>query len=223
MNYIKHLNKAMQQFYDDDRLLSTHISLYMALFQVWNQNRFANPISINRTEVMRSAKISSLSTYTKCLRQLHDWQYIEYIPSHNPLTGSRVNLYNFCTTDCTSNCTTTRTPSVQVSVQLPYINNININKESETGIPPPLEEVLIFFKEKELPEAEAEKFYNYFQSNGWKVGGKAPMKDWNAAARNWISNITKFNGHETNKQTNTGRPKAGNLHTGNDKDYSEPL
>ena len=32
---------------------------------------------------------------------------------------------------------------------------------------------------------EAEKFFDHFSSNGWRVGGKAPMKDWKAAARNW--------------------------------------
>ncbi|HVD99967.1 MAG TPA: hypothetical protein VNB90_17290 [Cytophagaceae bacterium] len=218
MNYIRHLNKVMELFYEDDRLLTTHITLYLALFQVWNENRFLNPISISRMEIMKAAKISSLSTYTKCLRQLHEWKYIEYIPSFNPLHGSKVNLYNFCTGDQTAS----RTSTVQVDVQPPYINNINRNKEGETDIPI-LEEVLIFFKEKEYPEAEAEKFYNYYQSNGWKVGGKAPMKDWRAATLNWMSNTAKFNSHESTKQTGTNQPKAGNLHTGNDKDYSEPL
>lgn len=27
----------------------------------------------------------------------------------------------------------------------------------------------------------AERFWNFYQSNGWKVSGKAPMKDWRAA------------------------------------------
>lgn len=27
----------------------------------------------------------------------------------------------------------------------------------------------------------AERFWNFYQSNGWKVSGKAPMKDWKAA------------------------------------------
>lgn len=35
--------------------------------------------------------------------------------------------------------------------------------------------------------AEAEKFFNYYESNGWKVG-KNPMKSWEAAARNWMKN-----------------------------------
>lgn len=223
MNYIKHLNKTMQLFYEDDRLLSTHITVYMALFQVWNANRFLNPIFINRLEIMKAAKINSFSTYTKCLRQLHEWEYLEYLPTHNPMVGTRINLYNFCTTECKSDYTTTPTKTVQPTVQLPYINNSNKNKEGETADIPSLEEVLIFFKENEFPEQEAEKFFNYFQSNGWKVGGKAPMKDWQAASRNWMLNAAKFNTHERIKQTDSRQPKAGNLHTGNDKDYSEPL
>ena len=38
---------------------------------------------------------------------------------------------------------------------------------------------------------EAEKFFDYFQSNGWRVGGRAAMKDWRAAARNWVRRVIK--------------------------------
>ncbi len=34
---------------------------------------------------------------------------------------------------------------------------------------------------------EAEKFFNYYESNGWRVG-KNPMKNWKAAAANWMKN-----------------------------------
>lgn len=30
-------------------------------------------------------------------------------------------------------------------------------------------------------------FYDYYESNGWRVG-KTPMKDWQAAIRNWVRN-----------------------------------
>ena len=32
---------------------------------------------------------------------------------------------------------------------------------------------------------EASTFVDHFTSNGWKVGGKAPMRDWQAAVRNF--------------------------------------
>jgi hypothetical protein len=45
--------------------------------------------------------------------------------------------------------------------------------------------VKVYFAEINCPPEEAEKFFDHFESNGWKVGGKAPMRDWQAAARNW--------------------------------------
>lgn len=45
----------------------------------------------------------------------------------------------------------------------------------------------------------AEKFWNYYQSNGWKIGNKAPMKDWKAAfcsqwqTLKWMEDINMLN------------------------------
>ena len=54
-----------------------------------------------------------------------------------------------------------------------------------------MEEVRAYFREKGLPSAsaqtEAEKFIDRYTANGWLVG-KARMKDWKAAARNWLRN-----------------------------------
>jgi hypothetical protein len=80
-------------------------------------------------------------------------------------------------------------------------------------VPGTLDEVKKYFEEQKSNQQEAEKFFNYFQSNGWKVGGRAPMQDWHAAARNWILNSSKFEHKKTNQ----------NLHTSSDKNYSEPL
>lgn len=38
-----------------------------------------------------------------------------------------------------------------------------------------------------LPAGEAEKWWDYYASNGWKVG-RNPMRDWRAAVRNWKRN-----------------------------------
>lgn len=34
-------------------------------------------------------------------------------------------------------------------------------------------------------QIDANRFYDHYESNGWKVG-KNPMKDWRAAVRNWV-------------------------------------
>lgn len=39
---------------------------------------------------------------------------------------------------------------------------------------------------------DAEKFYDYYSSNGWKVG-KNPMKDWKASVRTWEKNTSQEN------------------------------
>lgn len=49
--------------------------------------------------------------------------------------------------------------------------------------PPSLEEVVSFFAT--MGRVDGPVFFDHFTSNGWKVGGKTPMKDWHAAARNW--------------------------------------
>ena len=48
---------------------------------------------------------------------------------------------------------------------------------------PTLEEVQAYCKERKS-SISAEYFYDYYESNGWKVG-KNPMKDWKATVRRW--------------------------------------
>lgn len=67
----------------------------------------------------------------------------------------------------------------------------NIEEEKELNIsnrrfaPPTQEQATSYFQELNHPE-EAAKFVDYFTANGWKISGRAPMRDWQAAARNWV-------------------------------------
>lgn len=97
INYIKHLNGVLLQFSKDSRLNPTHISLYVALFQVWNYNFFKGEFYINREEVMAYSKIGSKSTYHRCIKELSHWNYLLYTPSHNPFKGSRIKMFDFGT------------------------------------------------------------------------------------------------------------------------------
>lgn len=269
MNYIRHLTAFLQKVKSDNRLNSSHISLYLALFHYWNLNMFENPISVSRAQMLELSRIGSQHTYYKCLKELHLFGYIRYIPSHHPSKGCLVSL---CTFDITSdeacanmhNLNDKNSTSIAAKMHKygcknditlaakmqPSINNINNktyssentqaqkmdSKQIESGketnvmnkkakrkkvapkkekveLPPSLDQVKTFFKIESFPELEAHKFFNYFQSNGWKVGGKSPMKDWHAAARNWMLNAQKF--------ANTGKPNSTNLNT--NKRYDIPL
>lgn len=64
-----------------------------------------------------------------------------------------------------------------------------IGKESTGGSKsvfskPELAEVQAYGAEIGMDPADVESWYDHFQSNGWKVGGKSPMKDWKSALRN---------------------------------------
>lgn len=51
--------------------------------------------------------------------------------------------------------------------------------------PPTISDVAAFCQENGY-SVPAERFVNYYTSNGWRVG-KNPMKDWRAAVRTWAS------------------------------------
>ncbi len=225
MNYIKHLNNVFIMIAEDDRLSPGHVSLYMALFQLWNLNHFENPISITREEMKQASKVGSNNTYVKYLKELTEWNYIQYKPSYNPFIGSEVNLYRFDTSTVQA-LIQERLKSGTGTVQalIPPINNIKLykHKERETDFEPPtLEALKIFFKKmteqkrlKISSNQETEKFYNHYQSNGWKVG-KNPMQDWQAAAQSWLLKSAEFNKSE--------KPLYGHLHTNQNKDYDQPV
>ncbi len=306
MNYIKHLTGFFDRIVQDRNLNPTHISLYVALFQFWNVNRFQNPISITRDEVMRISKICSKATYHKCMRELNEKGYIKYEPSFNPFKGSMVILFNFSedlkpvqkrvsnTEKILPNYeqvvnkqrTSDETSIEQALVpSINYINKTNISNDLNLGEQtqnfqiddnviarneaisekekspakkemtetladddrqisstfadtdekqteksrqkefvtssavekPTIENVKTFFQENNFPELEANKFFNYFSSNGWLVGGKTPMVNWQAAAKNWMLNANKFNTTEPKSD------RAKHLNTTTDKDYAEPL
>lgn len=74
------------------------------------------------------------------------------------------------------------------------IGKVSIGKESIEDIadkpqktkrfsPPSVEEVKEYCKERGN-NVDAERFVDYYTSNGWHVG-KNPMKDWKAAVRTW--------------------------------------
>lgn len=233
MNYINHLTAVIERFADEENLNPTHVSLYLALFYLWNMNRFNNPLSVNRSEVMAVSRIGSKSTYHKCLKELHEKGFIMYHPSHNPMKGSLIDLSKFGTPCGTT--TGTSTEQVVEQALVPSLNNINTSDKKKNIIftIPSIDEVKAFFKN----DLEAEKFFNYYSANGWKVGGKTPMKDWKAAGRNWMLNSKKFNSNN-----NSGSPHrfpsqvegkgadekgaevtSGHLNVNQDKDYSVPL
>jgi hypothetical protein len=308
MNYIKHLTGFFNKISNENSINPTHISLYLALFQCWNVNRFKNPTGISREEIMKASKINSKATYHKCMKELEALGFMEYMPTYNPHSCSNVIMVNF--SDELKNrpkfepLTSSKNKPVQnlthskIEQVTEQVNNVNelkynnlksnqnqnkkvepvqnrtrlkneqhieqvdeqvyidnnktytniINKDiyvnseisntensnttpvenqeekscakkeeaNNNGITPSIEMILEYFAFKESSETEANKFFNYYSSIGWLVGGKTKMKDWKASARNWIMNQNKF-------QPKSNLPQPNHLQTSNYKNYAEPL
>lgn len=285
MNYIKHLTGFFIRIAAEETIYPTHISLYLALFQSWNINRFKNPIAISRDEMMKASRIASKATYHKCIKELQSLGFIDYIPSYNPYSGSEVFLHDLSDrksvfkTQTSSIIDQTQPINNQANskgteqVNEPNIynkkktskNNKNISIDSNSKIlneekflkldekemplafantnekkiednwqkkssakkkeveNPSIEQVKDYFKQEEFSEFEAERFYNYYTSNGWLIGGKTKMIDWHAAARSWILNTAKFTINFPQNPLAKEQPRAKQLQVTEDKNYAEPL
>lgn len=76
----------------DQRLMATHQSLYLALFYCWQQSGCKGTFTVSRKQLMPLARLQSVATYHKCMRELKAFGYIEYHPSYNYYKGSQVSL-----------------------------------------------------------------------------------------------------------------------------------
>lgn len=63
-----------------------------------------------------------------------------------------------------------------------------------SNIPPSIDEILEVCRDRKYSEieSEADKFFNYYEANGWKTG-RNPVKNWGALLSNWFKNSKQFN------------------------------
>lgn len=313
MNYIKHLTGFFEKIKHDDEVNPSVISVYIAIFQIWNQNRFSPSIYATRDEIMRASKISSTATYHKCIKILEEKEYIVYSPSFSSYTRTSIqilplddflkpkakriqnsnnkisknekenkqpleqgreqpleplysiynnkhiktenkhskqsikNLFDHTSTQKSEqendisdseNChpelvissgverrDTKKKLREKKGSKTDTMPSLSSRAESrdEKQIPPHWDRVFEFFVSKSSTRLEAEKFYNYFQSNGWLVGGKTKMKDWHAAARNWILNSQNFKSKGFRHPEPVEGLRPNHLNTNENKNYAEPL
>jgi hypothetical protein len=174
---------------------------------------------VNNTNSLNKKNVSNLEKHAKKLEEINNTSEDNIKPNCHPelVEGSQKEKSSakkemFSTFDDTYQKQTQNSREKEESshtelVEVPPNQKLN----------PDIEYVKTYFQENNFPELEAQKFYNYFKSVGWLIGGKIPMADWQAAAQNWMLNTPKF-------ISNAEQPnRAKNLNTTTDKDYSEPL
>ena len=65
-------------------------------------------------------------------------------------------------------------------------------KQLSKAKPNSIDEVRLYFASQAVDVREADKFFDYYESNGWKQGRGKAIKDWKAAARNWQRNAKQW-------------------------------
>jgi hypothetical protein len=253
MNYIKHLTDVFEKMDALPDCSPFHISLYIALFRFWNQNRFVNPLSVYRTDLMKAAKIGSVNTYGKCLKQLDSWKLIRYFPSHNIYQLSQFHVFAFdgeavATNDTqgVTNEETTDTP--------PYLNNEHKADEQVSGHSkqeetfynqmratpakkidkkndPEKNKGLAAPKEFVPPdEAEVQIYFedkDYPEIEAAKFFAHYQAVGWmlgKSPMQDWKAAARKWMLNDKTDNANAGRKLSpGKLDAGKGKDYNEPL
>lgn len=91
------------------------------------------------------------------------------------------------------------------------IEIVNENEKKKGSVrgknkPESILEVQAFFQAEGSDQAEP--YFDYYESNGWRIG-KNPIKDWRAAARNWIRRQGNYQPQKENRATGLqSRPGA---------------
>jgi len=97
-----------------------------------------------------------------------------------------------------ADCGLNQNPNQNIELESERESSLSGAKEKSADKPrlvrfePPSEALAIaYFTQQGSTAQEASSFWDYYQSKGWKVG-KATMRDWKAAARNWIRRAADY-------------------------------
>lgn len=253
MNYITQLTEASRRFYKDDRLKPSHISLYIAIFQMANAHRFPKDLKLARNELMQLSKIKSPVTYYKCLKELKKWKYISYEASKSPLESSSISILALSTRKAKKRSENNASEHDQLPVQLPvqkltkttskidqlvapyiniyklYINNINSYEKLKNEI---FEMYVLFFK-----NSFAEKFQEIFseqeiEKEAEKFFNHFEAHHWKMAGKTPITDFRPvaknwmIRAKEYKQASFQKKPQQNDLQVhqlSRDKNYNEPL
>ncbi|MBV5343321.1 hypothetical protein JZU68_06820, partial [bacterium] len=184
----------------------TMTALYFFLVEINNRLGWREEFSITANECMKAIGVNSYNTYKKNFDKLIEVGFIRTVKkSSNQYQCNIIALSNFDKADDKANSALSNIdiPNDKASgfalsnfdianeTFLNSINNTNninnIEREKATRFVPPTNDEISFYCKERNNSVDPERFYNYYTSNGWKVG-RASMKDWRAAVRTWENN-----------------------------------
>lgn len=215
MNYIKQVN-AFYKFLPNNPLSSNAQCLYSYLLNKNNELGWIKEFTVSNMIVCGFTNLSR-QALDRARNELKQKGYIDYKKGYSNQAGTYV-IVSFVTQNDTQNDTQDDTQdNTQSGHTLCTLNKLNKTKQNKkeniqrkTFSKPTVEEVKAYCSERKN-NVDAEKFCDFYESKGWRVG-KEPMKDWKACVRTWEkSSTSKPPGKPTNAYINPMQSEFDNL------------
>lgn len=195
-------------FANPELINPNHTAIFFFAIEHCNRLGGKDKFGLPTSMAMDAIGIKNYNTYSRYFRDLVEWGFIIMVQkSTNQYSSNIISLSSGTSKNGKAldkamikhaskqmQSTYESTPQSNVSIDK-QTNNKPINKEKENNSksrPSDKNEVYLFFKEIGLnghSDVESQKFIDHYTSNGWKIGGRTQMKDWQAAARNWASRV----------------------------------
>lgn len=211
MNYIKQVN-AFYKFLPNNPLSSNAQCLYSYLLNKNNELGWIKEFTVSNMIVCGFTNLSR-QALDRARNELKQKGYIDYKKGYSNQAGTYV-IVSFVTQNDTQSDTQDDTQGGHTLCTLNKLNKTKQNKKEniqrKTFSKPTVEEVKAYCSERKN-NVDAEKFCDFYESKGWKVG-KEPMRDWKASVRTWErSSTSKPPGKPTNAYINPAQNEFDNL------------
>jgi hypothetical protein len=202
-------------FANPDKVKPIHSALLFFAIEHCNRLGWKEKFGLPSQMAMEAVGISSYSTYIPAFNNLCEWGFFTLVQkSKNQYSSNIIALSIFDkapdkaldkalikhdSKQCESTCESTSSIDKQLTK-----NKKTTNKEQ--FVKPSLNEVEEYSLQLGFSKQLALKFYNHYETNGWRVS-KVKMKQWKTAFDNWSSEDWnqkyKINKPATNYQTLT--------------------
>ncbi len=201
--------------FDNTELIKpAHTALYFFAIEHCNRMGWKTKFGFPTQMAMEAVGIKNYKTYINTLNDLIDWGFIKLVSrSKNQYSATVIGMVkntkalSKALSKAVSKHAQKHSGSIgQSIVSIDKPKNLepkNLEPKNE-GRPRNLGDLKDYFFEKIqdqlAAERESKKFWDHYQSNGWKIGGKSPMKDWKAAVRQWVGRIKEFSQKTSNEK-----------------------